>query len=80
MADLHSFDSAALRLLKQRIDQETHARAITLISGGARAPDAMTIATNYAEAMGYVAALQNVLDWCVDVEDELIGRKKPGSR
>lgn len=75
MTPLHSFESAFARDLQKRIDAEIQQRALTLVRGGALAQsDVNGTALNYAESIAYVRALEHVLEWCKDVEDELTGR------
>ena len=75
MADLNSFDALVLRLLHKKVETSMTEHATGLATGSARANDANTTAAQYCEAIGYMRALSNVLDWAKDIEDEIAGRK-----
>ena len=75
MPGLHSFESAFARELQLRIDRVIQERALTMAQGGHVVEDnPMATASQYVSGVGYIKALQHVLEWCRDVEDDLTGR------
>lgn len=80
MAVLNSFEAAALRALKKKIDAYLLANQINLANGNSLVDsDTAATAMNYSSAVGYVRALNDVLGMCQEVEDELMGRGKKQS-
>ncbi len=76
---MNSFDSTVGRLLAQRIAEEVKGREYNLARNSARSDEAAATARNYGEQTAYVLALDHVLEWCKEIEDELLGRGKKGS-
>lgn len=78
MAELNSFESRVVALLAQKIEQVIRANADALASGNARAGGSDINATvqNYCEAVGYIRGLNHVIDWCTEIEDQILGRQR----
>ncbi len=75
---LNSFESAALRLLVQKITSVMHSNIEAVAFGNARiGNDINATAMNYSGAVSYIQALYDVTGLCQEVEDELLGRAKP---
>ena len=67
-----SYDSAALRLIDQKVRDYIRVNAEHLAEGNAHVGnDASATAMNYMSNVGYVRALRDVLDMCGAVEAEL---------
>ena len=78
MAELNSFESRVLTLLAQKIDLAIRVNADELARGNAKAglSDINVTVQNYCETIGYVRALDNVKDWCKEIEDQILGRQR----
>lgn len=78
MAELNSFESRVLTLLAQKIDLAIRVNADELARGNAKAglSDINVTVQNYCETIGYVRALDNVKDWCKEIEDTVLGRQR----
>lgn len=69
---LLTLDTAALRLLSERVDQYIKANEINLARGNAVVNgDANATAMNYCRTVGYIHALNDVLALCEEVEEKL---------
>lgn len=78
MAELNSFESRVLTLLVQKIEDATRKNERDLARGNAKAgvSDINVTVQNYCENIGYVRALDNVKDWCQEIEDAVLGRQR----
>lgn len=75
-ADIHDPFHRALAAL---VEGKYNERMVGLASGNARpiVGSRQTLGENYAEQIGYLAALRDVLDWAGSVENDLLGTTKP---
>lgn len=70
---LNSFDSAALRGLRKKIDEYIEVNAKNLAFGSSIVQsDVHATAMHYCEAVAYIRALNDVIGMCADVEDDLL--------
>lgn len=75
MPPLNSFESVFARALEKKIKAVQEANAEDLAKGNAVIQnDLVATGGNYLSSVAYIRALDNVLDWCRDVEDEMMGR------
>lgn len=73
---LSSFESRFHQLLVKRVDAEADATARLMAQGKARGSDAADTAQKYSDLVGYVRGLQKALQFCEEIEADLLGRGK----
>lgn len=78
MSQMNSFESKVFRLLVEKIEQIRQVNSDALAAGNAKAgqSDIGVTVHNYCEAVGYIRALNNVVDWCAEIEDGILGRTR----
>ena len=72
-----TLDTVALRTLAKRVNEVLRANADDLAAGnGIVQNDLVATGGNYFSSVAYVRALHDVLEWCKQVEDDLIRGKQ----
>ncbi len=74
-----SLDTTLGRMLAQRLAGQIAEVAWNLAYGSAMMKDPALTAQKYSEELGYVRALTESLDFCRQIEDELLGRGRDKS-
>ena len=69
------FDIRALSLLSERLDAIIQNKALSVVQGGVLGKTTDETAQGYADAIGYVRAMNDVIKVCEDIEDQIMGRK-----
>lgn len=70
-----SFESGVGRTLYTKLEKIKYEHAMSIAAGGMRRSTADDTAQAYADAIGYMRALNHLQGWLRDAEDEVIGRK-----
>lgn len=74
-----SLDTTLGRLLAQKVATQIADVAWNLAYGSAMMKDPTLTAQKYSEELGYVRALTESLDFCREIEDDLLGRGRDKS-
>jgi len=74
----NSLDTKFARIFERRVNEVLIEHQRNLADGSATRDDAFSTAMEYARMRGIITALQSVLTYLNEAEDELFGRKRKG--